>query len=277
VPGATIVPDFANKTFTFTASSPGTYYPQYLVSAGPNSVPGLVRIDVLPASNEDLPPVAVRDVALLPVGGDVLVNVLSNDTDPAGGILVVQSVSSVPGSGVAAAVLGHETVRISDVGSLSKQVRVGHDLQRSRAAEGEIVVIPVPPPAKLRPPVANDDQAVVRVGDTVTIPVLANDYHPNGDTHVARPRASAGRPRRRRGLRLRGQGPLPRRQHPEDRLRHVRGCRLDRSARRGYVTIQILPRNDEANSAPKPRDLTAHAERFDRHDPRAPGRHRPGR
>ena len=37
--------------------------------------------------------VAVRDVALLPSGGDVLVNVLSNDTDPAGGILVVQSVS----------------------------------------------------------------------------------------------------------------------------------------------------------------------------------------
>jgi hypothetical protein len=178
------------------------------VSAGPNSVPGLVRIDVLPASNEDPPPVAVRDVALLPVGGDVLVNVLSNDTDPAGGILVVQSVSAVPGSVSpprcwATRPCASATSVVEHAGA--RRTRS----QRSRTAEGEIVVIPVPPPAKLRPPVANDDQAVVRVGDTVTIPVLANDYHPNGDTmHVAPTSCLSGRPRRRRGVRLRGQGPL---------------------------------------------------------------------
>ncbi|GAA4058091.1 Ig-like domain-containing protein [Microbacterium laevaniformans] len=260
VPGATIVPDFANKTFTFTASSPGTYYPQYLVSAGPNSVPGLVRIDVLPASNEDLPPVAVRDIALLPVGGDVLVNVLSNDTDPAGGILVVQSVSAVPGSGVAAAVLGHETVRISDVGSLSKQVRVGYTISNgSRTAEGEIVVIPVPPPAKLRPPVANDDQAVVRVGDTVTIPVLANDYHPNGDTMHVAPDLVPPLVDPADGEAFVSEDKVRFRAGNTPKTVYVTYEAVDSTGQRdaGYVTIQILPRNDEANSAPKPRDLTA--------------------
>ncbi|MGO8609154.1 hypothetical protein ACC848_40020, partial [Rhizobium johnstonii] len=58
VEGATIAPDFADKTFTFVSDVPGTYYVTYLVSAGPNSVPGLVRVDVLPESTEDLPPIA---------------------------------------------------------------------------------------------------------------------------------------------------------------------------------------------------------------------------
>jgi len=260
VKGATIVPDFANKTFTFTAANPGTYYPQYLVSAGPNSVPGLVRVDVLPTSDPDVPPVAVRDVALLPVGGDVLVNVLSNDTDPAGGILVVQSVNSDAGSGVAAAVLGHETVRISDVGSLNKQVRVGYTISNgSRTANGEIVVIPVPPPATLRPPVANDDQAVVRVGDTVTIPVLANDYHPNGDViHVA-PDLVPPLVAPADGEAFVSEDKVRFRAGDTPKTVYLTYEAVDSTGQRdaGYVTIQILPRNDEANSAPKPHDLTA--------------------
>jgi hypothetical protein len=59
---------------------------------------------------------------------------------------------------------------------LGSRVRVGYTISNgSQSADGEIVVIPVPAPARLRPPVANDDQVVVRAGDTVTIPVLEND------------------------------------------------------------------------------------------------------
>ena len=259
-PRATVVPDYSNKTFTFTADAADTYYVQYLASAGPNSVPGLVRIDVLPASNEDLPPVAVRDVALLPSGGDVLVNVLSNDTDPNGGILVVQSVSVDPGSGVAAAVLGHETVRISDLASIDKQVRVGYTVSNgSQSATGEIVVIPVPAPSRLRPPVANDDRVVVRVGDTVTIPVLANDYHPNGDTiHVA-PNLIAPLVDPADGEAFVAEDTVRFRAGDEPKTVYATYEAVDSTGQRdaGYITIQILPRNDEANSAPRPRDLTA--------------------
>ncbi|WP_336632386.1 MULTISPECIES: Ig-like domain-containing protein [unclassified Microbacterium] len=258
--GATVVPDFADKTFSFTANAPRTYYVQYLASAGPNSVPGLVRVDVLPDGGEDLPPIAVRDVALLPSGGDVLVNVLANDTDPAGGILVVQSVTVDPGSGVAAAVLGHETIRISDLASIDSQVRVGYTVSNgSQSANGEIVVIPVPAPSKLRPPVANDDQAVVRVGDTVTIPVLENDYHPNGDTiHVA-PDLVEPLIDPADGEAFVSEDTVRFRAGSEPKTVYATYEAVDPSGQRdaGYLTIQVLPRNDEANSAPRPRDLTA--------------------
>ena len=60
----------------------------------------------------------MRDVALLPTGGEVLLGVLNNDTDPSGGILVIQSVSVEPGSGISVSVLNHESLRIGDQGAL---------------------------------------------------------------------------------------------------------------------------------------------------------------
>ncbi|WP_241965047.1 Ig-like domain-containing protein [Microbacterium telephonicum] len=260
VEGATITPAYSDKTFTFTSDIVDTYYVQYLVSAGPNSVPGIVRVDVLPESETDLPPVAVRDVALLPSGGDVLVNVLANDTDPAGGILVVQSVTVGDAGGVAAAVLGHETIRITDQGTLDQQVRVSYTISNgAQSASGDIVVIPVPAPSRLRPPVANDDQVVVRAGDIVTIPVLDNDYHPNGDTmHVAEdlvpPLIDEAD-----GEAFVAQDMLRFRAGEEPKTVYATYEAVDSTGQRdaGYVTIQILPRNDEANAAPRPHDLTA--------------------
>lgn len=259
VADATIEPDFADKTFTFTSGQVGTYYVQYLASAGPNSVPGLVRIDVLPESESSNPPVAVRDVALLPAGNEVLVNVLSNDTDPSGGILVVQSVTAENGSGVAAAVLGHETVRISDQGMLTQQTRVTYTISNgTQSAQGEIVVIPVPAPDRLRPPVANDDQVVVRVGDAVTIPVLENDYHPNGDViHVA-PDLIPPLVDEADGEMFVSEDTLRFRAGDEPKTVYATYEVEDSTGQRdaGYVTIQILPLND-ANAAPRPRDVTS--------------------
>ncbi|TQJ30561.1 Ig-like domain-containing protein [Microbacterium sp. SLBN-146] len=260
VAGATIVPDFANKTFSFTSDAPGTYYVQYLASAGANGVPGLVRVDVLADSDTDRDPIAVRDVALLPSGGDVLVNVLANDSDPAGGILVVQSVTVEPNSGIAVSVLNHETLRITDQAALGEQVRITYRISNgARQAAGEVVVIPVPAPSQLRPPVANDDQVIVRAGDIVTIPVLDNDYHPNGDTiHVA--------PDLVPPLLDPAKGEVF---VSEDTLRFKAGSEpgtayatyevFDSAGQKdaGYVTIQILPVNEETNTAPRPRDLTA--------------------
>lgn len=259
---ARVTPAYADKTFTFVSDEPGTHYVEYTVAAGAQTAPGIVRVDVEDGSGEDLPPVAVRDVALLPAGGEVLVNVLGNDTDPAGGILVVQSVTADAGSGVAAAVLGHETIRISDQGALASQVRLTYTISNGeRSAEGEIIVIPVPAPDRLRAPVANDDSAVVRVGDVVTIPVLENDYHPNGDAiHVSADLVP----------------PLVDPEDgdafvTEDTLRFRAGDTpgaayvtyevTDSTGQRdaGYVTIQVLERDDEANAAPRPRDVTVRA------------------
>ncbi|WP_300267462.1 Ig-like domain-containing protein [Microbacterium sp.] len=260
-PGATIVPDYPNKTFTFSAPKKGVYYVQYEVAAGPNGVPGLVRIDVADAEDQDLPPIAVRDVALLPTGGEVLLGVLNNDTDPSGGILVIQSVTVEPGSGLSVSVLNHETLRIGDQGALDEQVTISYRISNgSKTAEGEVVVIPIPAPDQILPPITSPDTAVVRVGDVVTIPVLDNDTHPNGDALTLEPELIEPFVDPEDGEIF----------VSEDKVRFKAGdeaktvyATYEVSDTRdnkvgGYITIQILPIQED-NAAPRPRDITTRA------------------
>ena len=107
---------------------------------------------------------------------------------------------------------------------------------------------------------ANDDQAVVRAGDVVTIPVLDNDYHPNGDTMHVAPDLVAPLVDPEDGEIFVSQDTVRFRAGPEagHRLRHLRGRRQHRRRRMpGYITIQVLPVNAETNAAPRPRDITA--------------------
>lgn len=259
VEGGRLTRDYPDASFTFESATPDTYYATYLASAGPNSSPGIVRIDVLPEEEDDRAPIAVRDVALLPAGGDVLVNVLGNDTDPAGGILVVQSVTAESDSGIAAAVLGHETIRISDQASLDQQVRLTYTVSNgSKSSQGEIIVIPVPAPAKLRPPIAVEDEVVVRVGDIVTIPVMENDYHPNGDEIHVSPELVPPLVDEEDGELFVSEDTLRFRAGSEPKTVTATYEVVDSTGQRdaGFVTIRILPLNDEANAAPRPRDVT---------------------
>lgn len=260
VTGAKIIPDFNTGTFSFQAETHGTYYVQYLVTDGPNTVVGVVRVDVHEALSEDLPPIAVRDIAMLPGGSEVLVDVLANDSDPAGGILVVQSVSVPQSAGVSVAVLNHEVLRISDQGGLTGPVTIGYRISNgSKTADGEVTVIPVPAPNKLKPPVATDDSVVVRAGDIVTIPVLANDYHPNGDLITLSPTlidpiidpADGDVFVAENTLRFRA-GDTPKTVYATYEVVDSQG---QKDA--GYVTIQILGIDEANNAAPRPRDLTA--------------------
>lgn len=260
--GATITPNFAEGTFTFRSETPGTYYLQYLASAGANAVPGLVRVDVLDKTAEAGAPIAVRDVALLPTGGDVLVGVLNNDIDPAGGILVVQSVTVEPHSGVAVSVLNHETLRITDQGNLDKQVRIRYRISNgSKSADGDVIVIPIPAPATLEPPTAVDDTAVVRAGDVVTIPVLANDKHAPGTTlHVA-PKLIEPLVDPTYGEAFVSQDTVRFRAGDTPRTVYATYEAVDSNGQKaaGYITIQILPVDEKTNTAPRPRDLTVRA------------------
>lgn len=261
VPGATVTPDYTNKTFTFSAEAPGTYYVQYLATAGPKNAQGLVRVDVQEASQTDLPPVAVRDVALLPSGADVLVGVLANDTDPAGGILVVQSVSLEPNSGISVSVINHETLRITDQGALKDQVRIKYRISNgSKSAEGEVVVIPIPAPDKIMPPVANPDTVYVRANDVVTIPVLDNDTHPNDDVmHVVPELVEAPEPED--GEAFVSQDVVRFKAGSEAKTAYLTYEAVDSRQQKaaGYVTIQILPIDAKTNAAPRPKDIVSRA------------------
>ncbi|MGZ0712051.1 Ig-like domain-containing protein (plasmid) [Coraliomargarita sp. W4R53] len=260
VKGATVRADYPNDTFAFVSDTVGVYYAQYLAAAGSRMAPGVVRIDVVEDEKSDLPPVAVRDVALLPSGGEVLVNVLANDSDPSGGVLVVQSVSVDRDAGVSVSVLGHETLRVSDQAALSEQITIGYTISNgTQSAEGEVVVIPIAAPSKLRPPVANDDEVVVRAGDVVTIPVLDNDYHPNGDTiHVA-PDLVMPLPSPEEGEIFVSQDTVRFRAGSDPGTTYATYQVVDSTGQKdaGYITIQVLPVDVDTNQAPRPRDMTA--------------------
>lgn len=261
VPGAEIVPDFADKTFTFRSTTLGTSYVEYLAASGPNAAGGIVRVDVIPDEESDLPPIAVRDVVMLPAGGEALVNVLDNDTDPSGGILVVQSVALDESQGLSVSVLGHETLRIGDRGTQVDQATLTYRMSNGRqSVTGEVVVIPIPAPDKLRPPVANDDEAVVRAGDVVDIDVLDNDYHPNDDVmHVEPELVEAPSPEA--GDIFVSQDLVRFRASDEPGTVYATYEVRDSTGQKdaGFITIQVLPVDEEHNQAPRPRDIEARA------------------
>lgn len=257
-PGAKITPNYSANTLSFEADAPGTYYVQYLVTSGAESAAGIIRIDVVPGGGDGHPPIAVRDTALLPTGRDVLVDVLANDEDPGGGVLVVQSVHVPAGSPVSAQVLDHSVVRVTDVGALHQPMTIGYTISDGlQSAEGEILVVPVPLPATLRPPVTMPDSAVVRVGDVVSVDVLANDYSPDNDTISLLPDlvdtkigdgvAFVD------GSRVRFQaGSKPGPAYITYEVTDTQGNKVA-----GYLTVQVLAADAAANSAPLPKPVTA--------------------
>ncbi|MFC7402990.1 Ig-like domain-containing protein [Citricoccus sp. GCM10030269] len=180
-------------TVQFTSDTPGTYYLDYVAANEADSAPGLIRVDVRPEGGGTGRPIAVADTALLPAGGDVLVDVTANDTDPGGGVLVVQGIEGLEGADggappVKVAVENYSVLRVVDAGGLSSPLTFRYQVSNAEGTtDGEVTVVPLPEPATVEPPVANPDEAVVRAGDVVTVDVLANDSHPDGSELVLAP------------------------------------------------------------------------------------------
>ncbi|WP_368074321.1 Ig-like domain-containing protein [Arthrobacter sp. 24S4-2] len=245
------------QTFTFSASTQGTHYITYMVTNGPASAQQLVRVDVVPGGGDGAP-VAVRDTALLPSGGSVLVDVLGNDSDPSGGVLVVQSVTAADGLPVSAAVLDHSVVRITDIRA-EGQLNVKYTISNGKSsAAGEIAVLVVPAPAKLQAPQAKPDEATVRTGDVVTIPVLENDADPDGGKLTLEP-VLAQAPDAADGrtfvagdaLRFIA-GDVPKTVYAIYKVTNASG-----QSDSQQVTIHVRGRDDERNTRPEPKNLTA--------------------
>ena len=170
--------DRATNTVHIAAGDVGTYFIDYTVAAGPHQSQGHVRVDVVEAV-EDARPVAVRDVALLPAGGEALVDLTENDVDPTGGVLVVQSVD-VGDAPVSVQLRQRHMLRLEDTHGASGPMTLRYEVSNGAgSATGEIVVIPVAPPVSPRNPVAVDDTATLREGDYTSIAVTDNDFSPD--------------------------------------------------------------------------------------------------
>ncbi|MET4002713.1 hypothetical protein ABIB48_001429 [Arthrobacter sp. UYCu511] len=180
-PNTTVSEIADNGTVTFTSNTPKEEYLEYQVTNGPQSATGLIRVDVVEADRQGLP-IAVTDLVMLPSGGSALVDVLGNDSDPAGGVLVIQSVELPAGSPVSATIIDRSIIKINDLRGLRDKMSLEYTISNGAgSATGEISVVRIPAPDKIQPPRVEPDTAMVRVGDVVSIPVLANDSDPNGE------------------------------------------------------------------------------------------------
>ncbi|KGM11969.1 Ig-like domain-containing protein [Cellulomonas bogoriensis] len=259
LPDATVTTDLGEGTFQFTAPRAGTYYVTFMVAASPQQATGLARIDVREVPEEPLPPVAVMDVALLPPGGEVTINPLANDMDPAGGVLVLQSVEVPDGSGLQAAVLNHELVRFTSMRVLSAPVVATYTISNgSVSVTGEILVQPVPATVGQQAPVVPNVTASVRTGGVVTIPVLEGAYDPDGDalaldTDLAEPLGAGEGLLFVSGDVLRYQAPAtPMQVHATFTVSDAVGNRTAAT-----LTVNVHESDVERKALPRPKNLTA--------------------
>ncbi|WP_255767918.1 Ig-like domain-containing protein [Pseudarthrobacter sulfonivorans] len=245
-------------TFTFRSSTPGPVYLTYIASNGPQSSQGLIRVDV-ESGNDGGDPVAVHDVALMPTGGSVLLDPLANDSDPSGGVLVLQSVKLPENTTASVSVIDHSVLRITDVLGTKDPFLFEYTMSNGKkSATGSVSGVPVPAPAVVEAPQPKPDEVNVRVNDVVTIPVLQNDTHPQGlelSVDPVLPQAVDE---------LDGKSFVS-----ENTLRFIAGPQpktvraiynaVDPQGQKSAaaVTIHILPLEGAQNSRPQPPNLTA--------------------
>jgi large repetitive protein len=193
--GATITPNFADGTFSFTSDQVGTHYVDFTVTDGTHTATGLVRVVVAPPTT-DSRPITVPKTIFVPALSSQTIDPTTTDIDPAGGVLVVTGLANVPeNGGIEAEVLSQHDVRVTLTRPLEGVVSFNYRISNGLAdAVGTISVVEIPEPAQLQPPVAVDDRVTVRVGDTVDIPVLDNDSQPDGKPITLSPKLATPLP-----------------------------------------------------------------------------------
>ncbi|MBL0885453.1 fibronectin type III domain-containing protein [Myceligenerans sp. I2] len=244
-------------TFRFVSEAAGSYDIPYTVSDGPQTATGLVRVDVVEPPSDAGKPVVVTDQVLLPKGGEGLVDVLANDTDPAGGVLVVQEVDVPEDSGLTVAVLDHHVLKVTENRRLEAATTIGYTVSNGEAtAHGQVQVVPIQRTERLRPPEAGADEVDVHVGDTVTIPVLKNDSHPDG-LPITLARELAEEPDPSLGEAFVSQDVIRFKAGDEAGVAHAVYEVTDPNKQRGSAQITINVRDGDENTAPQLPDVTA--------------------
>ena len=258
--GTSIDVDQQAGVFTFSTDAGAqaqTYYLTYDVMDGANTAQGIVRVDVTPKADATVPPEVENDTALLRNGGSTTIAPLTNDFDPSGGILVLQSVKTPPDSGVTVTVVDHSLLQISAASTVPANLTVEYTVTNgTSSATGKVAIVPVTQ-SQPQPPVVTNDTAVVRAGDVVTVPVLDNDSSPSGlnlsvDSQVSLVGDELGTA-----------------WVSEDTLRFRAGDQPGRTSyaytakddqgqtASGVLTVEVRAQDTEHNSAPSPQNLEA--------------------
>lgn len=186
----------------------GIYQLEYEANDGSESTEGSIRLEIFAPGDENSAPVAVPDQVKLRPDRIVNVDVLANDVDLDGDVLAVVEAAPAgndPSLGeVRASVVDRRMVQVEVVPgpngeeptgpfTITYEITDGYEDARvasgrsnedaiaaSLQARGSITVL-VQPPGQDQPPILTPDEAVVRSGDVVSIPVLRNDIDPDSD------------------------------------------------------------------------------------------------
>ena len=178
--GTAVSADLSRGTLTFTGSVPGSFQFTYTVSDGPSTTVGVIRVDVVDDDTNALP-IAEDDLAVLPSGGASLIAPLANDTDPSGGVLVVQSIDVPANSGLEVTLIERHLLRITSPRGLADVTTFTYTVSNGAgSATAQVSVIPTNAQSEETPPQATPDTAKVRADDIGSVSVLSNDRSPIG-------------------------------------------------------------------------------------------------
>ncbi len=178
-----VTTDQASGRVTVVASREGPYFLEYSVAFGnAAAAKGTIRVDALASGAGD--PVAMPDQASVRGQAPVVVDVLGNDYDPSGNLLTVQSATAVQPDQLQVEVISGRWLRIlPQAESLSPNPQAVHYTisNGSQTATGDVLVTQLAEISQ-DAALARADAAVVRAGDSVLIPVLANDTSLSGQS-----------------------------------------------------------------------------------------------
>ncbi|KFI93975.1 fibronectin type III domain-containing protein [Bifidobacterium saguini DSM 23967] len=181
--GATTTTNVADMSISFRASNPGTYYVPYTITQGSIPATGLARVEVQPVTGESAKPIAANDVALLGADNTAIVEPLTNDVDPMGGILSVTSVSAAADSGIKVGLVSHKRVYITARQVPTKPTSISYTVANAAGTStGTIVLQPPALTASSSTPKASNINTQVRTGGIVSVDVLDHVDYPDGTT-----------------------------------------------------------------------------------------------
>ena len=166
-----MVTDLDAGQLTFTGERAGTYFLSYDAAFGNAPLDqGTIRVDVRASPKRAADPIAMPDTLTVYGQAPGIVDVLANDLDPAGGLLVVQRAVGRPGRPARRGdrrrpLAAH--LRARGPTWPPDPDRLLHDQQRHQLRRaGEVVVTQRPAPAD-NTPITAGDKVVVRAGGSV--------------------------------------------------------------------------------------------------------------
>ncbi|MBY4678564.1 Ig-like domain-containing protein [Marinobacterium arenosum] len=167
-----------NIIFTPNSGFSGTETFNYSIADGKGgSATGSVAVAVAAGNNA---PVAVNDSASTSAGTAVSIPVLANDYDADGDSLTITGTSGVYGS----AQISGGNIIFTPVSGFSGTETFSYSIADGNGgtASASVSVTVSAPTSNNQAPVAVDDSVTLSSIATVTIPVLNNDYDPDGDS-----------------------------------------------------------------------------------------------